>query len=368
MKKKILILGTGNAQVDAINLCRRIGAEVHGCSYRAGDPGEALLDAFVKLDIRDTSGVQMYVEQNNMDLVYSVGSDIAMPTAMAVSEALGLPHFVSAETARICNQKHVMRQSLSGIRGNLPFMTVQDQEELESVNFFPCMVKPVDAQGQRGCAMVNDKAQLAGCFQNAQEHSFSKKVIIEKYVDGPEISVNIYVVDGELAFFLVSDRITFSHLPGGIIKEHHLPSHFASPTAVRNIEALVCNVTKRLKIQNGPAYFQIKLEKDEPYLLEVTPRLDGCHMWNLITRYCGNDLLANSFLHLLFQEKPLNFQMMHNLESKKLVFLCEEPGKIFSRERYKIPENEYLCWYYQTGDTVRKLNGYMEKCGYYICR
>ena len=47
-------------------------------------------------------------------------------------------------------------------------------------------------------------------------------------------------------------------------------------------------------------------------------------------------------------------------------FLCSPPGKAFDRAAYGTEGAEYLEWYYQTGDTVRRMNGYMEKCGYLI--
>ena len=48
--KKIMILGAGNAQIDAINYCKEKGYEVYGCSYTNTDPGIPLLDHFIQLD------------------------------------------------------------------------------------------------------------------------------------------------------------------------------------------------------------------------------------------------------------------------------------------------------------------------------
>ena len=38
----------------------------------------------------------------------------------------------------------------------------------------------------------------------------------------------------------------------------------------------------------------------------------------------------------------------------------------FNREDYDCTGAEYVFWYYETGDRVKKLNGYMEKGGYLI--
>lgn len=367
MKRKMMILGTGPAQVDAVVYCKKAGFEVHGCSYRSGDKAEPMLDVFVQLDIRDIEGIKAYMRENGIGYVYSIGSELAIPSVMQVSEELGLPHFVSGETAFLCRNKNLMRECLAGMEGNLPFATACRLEELEAFGAYPCMLKPVDSQGQRGCYRIEDEVGLHARFPESLGHSASGYVILEHFVDGPEVSANAYFLDGDLAFFLVSDRIVFDDLPGGVIKEHHLPSRFASAAAVTRIEALVREAAARLGIRNGPAYFQIKLKGDAPYLLEATPRLDGCHMWNLIRHYCGADLLDAAFTQLTQPGQPLPLQMKKYPEPKKLVFLCQPPDCVFDRENYKIGETEDLFWYYESGDTVRAVNGRMEKCGYYIC-
>ncbi len=53
-----------------------------------------------------------YAERTGVGVVYSVRSDIAMPTVSYVSETLNLPHFVSYETSSICNSKHSLRAFL----------------------------------------------------------------------------------------------------------------------------------------------------------------------------------------------------------------------------------------------------------------
>jgi len=122
--KKILILGAGNAQIDAINYCKAKGYEVIGCSYTDTDHGIPLLDHFRQVNIRDTDGVKALAEEYQVDAVYSVGSDLAVPTAMKVSELLNLPHFVSSDTAAVCHSKHLLRETLgSDFDGNLPFIT-----------------------------------------------------------------------------------------------------------------------------------------------------------------------------------------------------------------------------------------------------
>lgn len=366
--KKILILGAGDAQRDLIEYCRGMDLEVHGLSYTCGDHGIPLLDHFAQINITDVERVREYFLDNKMDYIYSVGSDVAIPTVNEVAEEAGAPRFVSARTARICCSKTLMRQTLgASSRYNLPFACCSSPEEMEQITFYPAMLKPTDSQGQRGVFRVNNAQEAKQRFPQALAHSRKGEVIVEKYIEGDEISVNAYVVDGRVRFYVLSDRESFSGLPGGIIKAHHLPSKYSATPVEREVEKLVDEAVERLSIRNGPVYFQIKIFEERPYIIEVTPRLDGCHMWKLIEKYCGVNLLRISLNHLIggtaaFPQTCVSSRPWHT------EFLCSKPNVPFDKTGFSHYFGDEKVFYYSQGETVKKMNGYMEKCGYRMFR
>lgn len=370
MKKRILILGAGNAQIDAIEYCKSHGCEVVGCSYTTVDSGIPHLDYFEQVDIKSIEGVTELAKKYGASAVYSVGSDIAMPTAMKVSEILGLPHFISYETAETCHSKGKMRETLGpDFRGNASYILCSTLGEALEYDAFPGMMKPVDSQGQRGCFKVESAEDIREHFDTSIDYSFEGKVIIEEYIDGPEVSVNAYMQDGELRFAIVSDRYAFDEYPGGIIKKHIIPSSFADKDAQEKTIDLAKRVASKIGVENGPFYCQIKLKNGtEPVILEITPRLDGCHMWNLIKHYCGADLLDACFRHLLEGEAVLtdNYEMPD--EEYCLEFMSKESNATFKESDFDTSKAEFVCSYYRDGDRVLKVNGYIEKCGYMIYR
>ena len=370
MKKRILILGAGNAQIDAIEYCKSHGYEVVGCSYTTVDSGIPHLDYFEQIDIKSIEGVTELAEKYGVSAVYSVGSDIAMPTAMKVSEILGLPHFISYETAETCHSKGKMRETLGpDFSGNASYILCSTLEEALEYDAFPGMMKPVDSQGQRGCFKVESAEDIRAHFDASIDYSFEGKVIVEEFIDGPEVSVNAYMQDGELRFAIVSDRYAFDEYPGGIIKKHIIPSSFADKEAQEKTIDLAKRVASKIGVENGPFYCQIKLKNGtEPVILEITPRLDGCHMSNLIKHYCGADLLDACFRHLLAGEAVLtdNYEMPD--EEYCLEFMSKESNATFKGSDFDTSKAEFVCSYYRDGDRVLKVNGYIEKCGYMIYR
>ena len=367
-EKRVLILGAGNAQIDAIEYCKARGYKVVGCSYTTVDCGIPHLDYFEQVDIKSLEGVAALAQKYGVMAIYSVGSDLAMPTVMKVSEMLGLPHFISYETAETCHSKGKMREALGqGFEGNAAFITAGSLEEALAYTDFPAMMKPVDSQGQRGCFKVDSADDIREHFAASLDYSFEGKVIIEEFIDGPEVSVNAYMQDGALKFAIVSDRYAFDEYPGGIIKEHRVPSSFADAETARKCEDLAARVDGKIGSTDGPAYVQSKLRNgSEPVLLEVTPRLDGCHMWNLIKHYCGADLLDACFRHLLEGASVLDEHYEMPAEEYSLVFMSKEPNTRFDRSEFDTQGAEHVCYYYSDGDRVLKINGYIEKCGYII--
>lgn len=370
MNKSVLILGTGNAQLDAVKYLKKCDYKVYGCSYIDGDVAQEYLDDFRQINIIDYEKVSEYAVEKNVDFVYSIGSDLAMPTVSWVSEKLNLPHFISSHTSYVCNNKDEMRSFLGNdFKGNTKFMIAETVEEAVKADFFPIMMKPVDSQGQRGVYKVNNIEQIREYFEKSVQFSKSKKVILEKYLEGDEVSVNCYLRNGVLEFALVSDRVSFDQFPGGIIKEHIIPSKYDKTIMKDKIVDLCQRVLNKLSILNGPAYFQIMVTDEGPNILEVTPRLDGCHMWNLIDHYMGVNLLERTFKQLTGDE----ISPIHDVrpsESVVLKFMCQAPESSvkYGNHQELVKDAEYLKWYYQEEENVKKMNGYMEKCGYVIVR
>lgn len=363
MKKKILVLGVASVQYDSVVILKKLGYEVHSCAMKKDGPAADESDYFIPINIVDVERLKKYIIDNSIDVVYSTGSDLAMPISAKLSEELALPKFVSYDTAYTCNHKNVMREKLKFEIGSLPFQVMSEIEELQID--YPVILKPTDSQGQRGIFLINNWKELNEHFYEAKKYSREGKVIVEKYVNGPEISVNGYMYQGKLKFLVVSDRVTWPQFTG-LIHKHIIPSKIISnsDTELNNI---IENACVKLGINNGPVYFQMKVENGKPYIIEVTPRLDGCHMWSLIKQSTGFDILKLTWQHLI--ENNIDELNNANAELKpmQLEFFCQEPNTIFNINKFNVPSDSLKSYfYYNNGEQVRPVNGKYDKVGYFI--
>ena len=82
------------------------------------------------------------------------------------------------------------------------------QREGKSLDY-PLIVKPSKGRASEGVRRVSNEADLRDAVGRLWKDSFTAshghQVVIESYVDGPEIDANVVLLDGEMLFFEVND-------------------------------------------------------------------------------------------------------------------------------------------------------------------
>jgi phosphoribosylamine-glycine ligase len=303
---RALVLGGLAGQLDAVVSLRSRGWEVHVCGRDREGPAIDVADGFHTIDIVDVDAVTDLAAKLGVKFVYSVGSDIAMPTISHVSERLDLPHFLDVERTRLLRDKAALRGFLSR-HGLSPVAhrRVLHVDDLDAPFAYPAMLKPVDSQGQRGIALVTDRDEAVAALPASLACSLSGSAILEEYLDGPEISVHVYLVNGRIAFYEPSDRHVWDGPLPGVAQKHTMPSNWVSEHGVeRELRELVEAFVAALGMQNGPLYLQLKLTSRGPRIIEVAARLDGCHLWRLIHILYRVDLLRACWASLTRTDPP----------------------------------------------------------------
>lgn len=364
--KKVLILGVAAVQLDAIKTLNDMGYETHAVAMKKDGPGADEADFFSPINFLNVDQVKNYIVKNQIDCVYSTGSDLAMPIVSRISEELNMPHFITEKTAKICNNKNLMRQTLGeNFEGNIPFQII-DSVENELQLEFPFILKPTDSQGQRGVHVIHNQADFISCYEDIKQFSRSGLLIAEYFIQGPEISVNGYMVDGELKYMTSSDRKTWPKYLG-LIHKHVIPSEI-NEIINQKMRKILEKIAVKLEIKNGPIYAQVKIENDNPYIIEITPRLDGCHMWRVLEKYEGVNLMKLTFEHLMKGETSELERFRKGTDKLEVEFICQEPHTPadYKKHKEKIDNAEYFLPYYKQDEVIRPINGKFEKIGFVI--
>ena len=367
MKRRALILGTNAGQADIIGYLKENGWEVHACGYRKEGPGCGLADQFHLVNTIDVDAVTKLAQSINPEIVYSVSSDSAIKSVTKVSERLNLPHYLNSKTIDLFDKKESLRNFLNENNiSRVAYTTITSLDQIDEWNTFPCVVKPSDSQGQRGVVLVTDPQIFSKVVKDAIEISNSKKAIVEEYLEGVEFSTHLVVQDGEILVNEFTERYVHGTHYFGLPKGHGIPIRNIGIEHINEASSMVQEMVKRLKIKDAILYVQMVDTKNGPKIIEVAPRLDGCHIWRLLSIARGYDLrgyaidglLGNKIIH-----KPIDNG------SYSLYFYQQPFGTPFRRLDWEMnPNVAYQEFRYHDGEPIVRINGKLEVVGYYVIK
>jgi biotin carboxylase len=139
------------------------------------------------------------------------------------------------------------------------------------------VIKPADSRGSRGVQRVAQVKDLTQAFLLARSHSPSERVIVEQYLEGPQVSTESVIVDGRCFTPGFSDRnyeFLDRYAPFFIENGGDLPSHLSAEIQAK-VKDVVARAAAALGIKNGTVKGDIVVHKGEAYVIELAARLSG---------------------------------------------------------------------------------------------
>lgn len=204
---------------------------------------------------------------------------------------------------------------------------------------YPAIVKPVDMAGSRGIIKVNNDEELLNALESSKKISDSGKVIIEEYLDGPEVSVELVISNKKVYVIQVTDKITTG--PPHFIEIGHSQPSILDYDAIKDIKNVAVKAAQSLEIDNCLGHVEIKLTSHGAKMIEMGARAGGDSI--------GEQLIFNS-TGVNFQNIALNFALGNEIQIQEpaqstpccIKFIQCESGvlkSISGIENVKLPKN-----------------------------
>jgi biotin carboxylase len=279
-RPRLLVLGAGPAQLGLLEAARARGVEVIAADRDPASPGFALADERAVISSEDEAALERLARVRAVDGVISPGADWPVGVAARIAERLGLPHPIGAATGALVTSKARQRERFAA--AGVPHARALDVDDL----VLPCVVKAPDRQGQRGLTLVQTRTELGSALELARAESRSGGVLVEEFVEGPEVTVNAISVDGVFTPLTVTDRIVSDPPAFGVALAHVWPSEHDTTAAAETARAAAV----ALGVRDGPTYTQLRLGPDGPRVMELAARLGGGHDAELCEAALGVDL------------------------------------------------------------------------------
>ena len=236
-------------------------------------------------------------ERRKIDGVLSVAADVPM-TVAAVAYALGLQG-IHSNSAVLSSDKLLMKEKFSKDQIPIPwFSKVHSALEIHEVLAkigYPIVIKPVDSRGARGVLRVTEGIDLDWAFSISKQFSPTGRVMVEEYLEGPQVSTESLMIDGVAYTPGFADR-NYEYLdkyaPHIIENGGQLPSILDSSIQVE-VRELVQRAALSMGITNGVIKGDIVVSQGKVYVIELAARLSGGYFCtHEIPRNTGVDLVG----------------------------------------------------------------------------
>jgi len=284
MQKTLLIISGGIEAAHAARRAKDLGLYVVVSDRDPEAPGFEYSDSRLIADVYGPAETAAAAERfsrkiRRIDGVICVAADAPL-TVAAVSERLGIrgPSRASAELASDkLAMKHRFREAGIPIPWFAAIETPQELARIAVEQGSDLVIKPADSRGSRGVQRIRSVHDLNAAFALALSHSPTSRVMVEKYLSGPQVSTESLIIDGRCFTPGLSDRnyeFLERYAPFFVENGGDLPSRLSADVQEK-IKKLVAEAAAALGITNGTVKGDIVVHEGEPHVIEMAARLSG---------------------------------------------------------------------------------------------
>ena len=302
-----MIVGASVLQLPAILKAKEMGLYVGVADFNPEAVGIKYADEFFNASTMDEDAVLKAAEEFKPDGIMTLATDMPMRGVSKASDKLHL-HSISYETSFKATDKYEMIKAFKAYGVPSPWYfdvdSYEDLKALEGKVSFPCIIKPTDNAGSHGVAKVHDFEELLANYEYSHSCSRHGKVIVEEYLDGPEVSVEVMVVKGTVHILQITDKIT-TGAPHFVEMGHTQPSRLPEETQrqIREVAEAAC---KSLGLDKGPAHVEMKVTSRGPVMIELGARMGGDNITtHLVPLSTGIDMVGATIKVALGEEPDI---------------------------------------------------------------
>ena len=379
MERRLLVLGAGRHQKGLIRRAEERGLRVVATDYYPDAPGKAFASHPEDLDALAIEDNIRIARKYGVCGVITSGTDLPLVTMAEVAAALHLPCYLTPEMARTATDKSRMARAFA--EQGVPRAPWREARSLAqaaqaaSALGFPLVVKPADSQGQRGTSKVQAPDALDGAVTRALRASRAGSAMVERFVEGWEITANAWAKGDEVRIQMINDRVTYNPAPAiGICFQHIYPSLRAAGLQPR-IRAVLQRIARGYRVSDAPLYVQMLVQGDALFVIEAGCRVGGGHEASLSPVATGVDVL-DRLIDLALEGRSAPIADVHDESGSRghalVNFLLARPGVVAAvdgfeqlLQRRQIVEGEF---YVRPGHECQPIVDGQGRVGYFIVR
>lgn len=302
---KALVLAGGFPQIALLEELKQRNIETVLADYYSQPVAKPYADKFYQVSTLDVDGITDVAKREQVDFLITACTDQALLTVALVSEKLGLPCYIDYQTALKVTNKEYMKQVFMEHRiPTAQYMVTGEVLNSKPGNMqFPLIVKPVDCNSSKGVKKVTTDMQLQWALEEAIGFSRTNTAVVEEFVEGTELSVDVYVEDGKAHVLCISNSDKIAEAEKFVIFRTRYPSAEVNGELAERIGEIAQQVATAFGIQNSPMLIQMITNGTRLAVLEFSARTGGGVKYLLIRKVSGFDVIG-AVVDLTLGHKP----------------------------------------------------------------
>jgi biotin carboxylase len=285
--KTLLVVSGGTEALAGIDRARELGVRVVVSDGSPDAPGFTVADDAIIASTYDVSATveaaRRYHERvRPIDGVICIASDVPLTVASVAAE-LGLPG-IPVTSAQLATDKLKMKERFAAAGVPVPWFAQVDGPgalgELVAERGLPLVLKPVDSRGARGVLLLEPGVDLDWAYDISRAQSPTGRLLLERYLSGPQISTESIVLDGHAHTVGMADR-NYRQLarfaPFMIEDGGELPTRLGAEE-VGQVLAVVQRASEALGVRDGVVKGDIVISDGRASVIEIAPRLSGGYL------------------------------------------------------------------------------------------
>lgn len=302
---KALVLCGGVPQIALMEELRSRGITTVLADMNPNVGGRKYADRFYQASVLDVDAMREIALKEKVDFLITVCADQVLEVVAEVAEELGMPWYIDFETAQNVSKKSYMKEIFWKNGVPTSKFVIQDTLDLSALSEleYPLIVKPVDCYSSRGVHKITSEDQLEAAFANAKELSRSHNVIIEEFVEGDEISVDIYVENGKAHVLCTCNLSKIGEHGDFVIHRGSYPADISTDIKTQ-IDDAAQRIVDAFGLKNCPMLIQLISTGKKISVVEFCARTGGGAKFRLIKTATGFDVVK-AVVDLTLGESPV---------------------------------------------------------------
>ncbi len=290
---KALVLAGGFPQIALIEKLKEREIYTILADYYENPVAKPYADKFYQESTLDIDAIRNIAILEKVDFIITACTDQALLTVAKVSEELGLPCYIDYKTALNVTNKQYMKKVFqeNGIpTAKHTIMGEFDEAKIIEMEY-PLIVKPVDCNSSKGVKKVENSKELRIAVETAVDYSRTDTAIVEEFIEGEELSADIYVENGVAKLLSIS---TLDKIPNN--DKFVIFRGFYSYEKTENVRSVVEKVAQQIadafNLKNSPMLIQMIYDGERAFVLEFSARTGGGVKFLLVEKASGFDVLS----------------------------------------------------------------------------